>query len=68
MSERVYLLEHSYEKDGFENTKYLGIYSQRKTLQEAIELYTRLPGFRDWPDNFCEKNLFWIKWNGQMVL
>ena len=50
----VYLLEHAYEKEnGADEIKTLGIFSEAKEAEKAVEYYKMLPGFRDYPDSFC---------------
>lgn len=49
----VYLLQHSYELDnGCEEIKTLGIFSDEKNAQEAIDEYKKLPGFKNHKNGF----------------
>lgn len=47
----VYLLQHSYEIEDFEETKIIGIYSSQKNAEEVKEKYKSLPGFKKYPDS-----------------
>ena len=51
----TYLLEHSYEDErGFDIYKTLGIFSTREKAEAAQDMYSKKPGFRDYPmDCFC---------------
>lgn len=52
--QKVYILEHRYEKGhGYMETKLLGIFSSRQEAEAAIKGYTDLPGFRIHPEDFC---------------
>jgi hypothetical protein len=48
----VFLLQHSYEIEGSEQIKIIGIYSTRDKAKTAIEKFKTLPGFSDYPDSF----------------
>ena len=48
----VYLLQHSYEIEEFDETKIIGIYSTKEKAKEVIEKYNTLPGFKDYPNDF----------------
>ncbi|MBC8138705.1 MAG: hypothetical protein H8F28_22725 [Fibrella sp.] len=49
----VFLLQHSYEDEGFcEEVKMIGVYASREKAQAAIERLRSQPGFRDRPDGF----------------
>ena len=46
----TYLLEHSYEDErGFDIYKTLGIFSTREKAEAAQDMYSKKPGFRDYP-------------------
>lgn len=47
----VFLLQHSYEVNEYEETKLIGIYSTREKAEETVRQYKTLPGFRDYPDD-----------------
>ena len=49
----VYLLQHSYEVNGCDETKVIGIYETKEKAEETIEKLKRLPGFERYPDSFC---------------
>lgn len=34
------------------STKEIGIYTTEKRAKDVIEIYKKLPGFRDYPDDF----------------
>jgi hypothetical protein len=49
----VFVLQHVHSReDGFEDAKFIGVYSSRKKAQEAVVRMGRLPGFADSPDGF----------------
>lgn len=48
----VFLLQHSYEIDGSEQTKIIGIYSTRDKANAAVERFKALPGFCWYPESF----------------
>ena len=46
----VYLVQHSYQSNknqDYEKIKELGIYSDRKKAEEAIDFFMKLPGFNN---------------------
>ncbi|HBF35730.1 MAG TPA: hypothetical protein DDW50_00230 [Firmicutes bacterium] len=49
----VYLLQHSYEVNGCDETKVIGIYETKEKAEETIEKLKRAPGFARYPDSFC---------------
>lgn len=48
----AFLLQHSYEIDGSEQVKIIGIYSTRDKANEVIGKYKTLPGFCCYPESF----------------
>lgn len=46
------MLEHSYEMEDRDETKFIGVYETRELAQEAIKRLIDRPGFRDRPDDF----------------
>ncbi|WCT55875.1 hypothetical protein PQ456_22460 [Paenibacillus kyungheensis] len=48
----VFLLQHSYEVNGVENPKIIGIYSSREIAESTIIKYKKIPGFRNYPNEF----------------
>lgn len=53
MKRVVYLLQHSYEVDNeYDETKILGIFSDKQKAEEALAEYKQLPGFKDKPNDF----------------
>ena len=53
VSERVYLLLHTYEwPEGEDEIKIIGVYSTRKNAEAAILRLRPLPGFCEHPDGF----------------
>ena len=48
----VYVLQHSYELGGCDETKFIGVYSTRRRAQAAVRRLRRQPGFRDRPNDF----------------
>lgn len=49
---RIYLLQHSYEHNGIEETKIIGIFSSKHKALEVIEQYKILSGFKNHSNNF----------------
>ena len=46
----LYILFHSYEiNEDIEEAKELGVYSSEENAKKAIEFYSKLPGFCDYP-------------------
>lgn len=48
----VYLVQHSYELNGCDETKLIGVYQSREEAEEAIARLRRQPGFREHAANF----------------
>lgn len=50
----VFLLQHSYERSetGEEETKLIGVYSNKEKAQEAKTRLSLQSGFKDFPENF----------------
>jgi hypothetical protein len=48
----VYVLQHSYELDGCDETKLIGVYSSTTSADAARERLRRQAGFRDHADDF----------------
>ncbi len=54
MNQHVYVLEHSYElENGYDETKFLGVFSSYEKAETAISEYKKLPGFCQYPNDFC---------------
>ena len=51
--EKVYLLEHYYEDDEHEDTKYIGVFSDKKKAKKALKKVKNKPGFNKFPEGFC---------------
>ena len=49
---RVFVFQHEHELDGYDEVKFIGVYSSREKAQEAVARLGRLPGFADAPDGF----------------
>ena len=49
----VYILQHSYELDGCDETKLIGIYSSLSSAEGAKQRLRLQPGFKDHPDDFA---------------
>jgi hypothetical protein len=49
---KVFVLEHSYEKDNVEESKMIGVFSSILLANEAIERLITLPGFQAYPEGF----------------
>lgn len=48
----VFIVQHSYDSDGCEETKFIGAYSSKKEAELAIKRLIDKPGFKNWPDAF----------------
>ena len=48
----VFVVQHSYELDGCEETKFIGVYTTRQAADEAIRRLQLTRGFRDHPAEF----------------
>lgn len=48
----VYVLQHSYELDGCEEAKVIGVYTSAASAEGAQQRLGSQPGFRDHPDTF----------------
>lgn len=48
----VYLLQHSYEVNEYDETKIIGVYISEKKALDVIEQYKTLPGFKEYSDCF----------------
>lgn len=51
-STSVYVLQHSYELDGCDETKFIGVYSSLEKAEDAVRRLKSQPGFVDHPDDF----------------
>lgn len=49
---RVFIVQHSYDLDGCEETKLIGVYTTRQAADDAIRRLAVAPGFRDHPTDF----------------
>lgn len=53
MDKYVYVLQHSYElENGYDETKFLGVFSSLEKAESAVLEYKKLPGFKDYPNDF----------------
>jgi hypothetical protein len=52
VANRVFVLHHSYEADGCDETKLIGIYSSKTKAEDAIKRLADQPGFREHPADF----------------
>jgi hypothetical protein len=48
----VFLLWHSYKRDGEDQDKLVGVYATHENAQQAILRLVAMPGFRDFPSGF----------------
>ncbi len=48
----VFILQHSYERDGYEETKFIGVYSSRQEAEAAVKRLTPQNGFKYHPNDF----------------
>ncbi len=48
----VFLVQHTYERDGQDEVKLIGVYSSQRSAELAVERSRRLPGFSSYADCF----------------
>lgn len=48
----VFVLQHSYEQDGFDETKFIGVYSSKIEAKNAIDRLSKQNGFKYRIDGF----------------
>lgn len=48
----IFVLQHSYNLDGCDETKFIGVYRTPETAEAAIVRLRAQPGFRMHPDDF----------------
>lgn len=48
----VFVLQHSYEIGGHDETKFIGVYSSQGQANLAVNRLKEMPGFRDRQENF----------------
>jgi len=48
----VFIVEHSYDLDSCEETKFIGVYSTEQEAKLAVERLKKQPGFFDRPNDF----------------
>ncbi len=63
--DKVYLVQHSYENEENEDTKFIGIFSSTSTAQKAIDELSVKSGFNSYPkESFSleEVNLDEYEW------
>jgi hypothetical protein len=48
----VWVVQHSYDLDGCEETKFIGVYSTKRKAQAAVTRLRKQPGFCDRPKDF----------------
>ena len=65
---QIYVLHHTYDTECDQETKFIGVYSSEEKINEAIELYHKLPGFNEFPkDCFIngkcniDENINWLQ-------
>ena len=49
---RVFVFQHEHELDGYDEVKFIGVYSTARRGRAAVARAKRLPGFRDHPGGF----------------
>lgn len=49
---KVFILFHEYTDEDHDDVKLLGVFSTHQNAEETLKKYTKLPGFRVWPDGF----------------
>jgi hypothetical protein len=52
MINSVYKVDHSYELNQCDETKFIGVFSSYDMAQQIVEEYKKLPGFKDHPNDF----------------
>jgi hypothetical protein len=50
--DKIYVLRHEYELDGYDSMKILGVYSTLSLAENAQARFAVEPGFRDHQDGF----------------
>ena len=54
MMHSVYILHHYYDElNGWEEVKFIGVFSSEEEAEKIIEEYKKLPGFKYRPNDFC---------------
>jgi hypothetical protein len=48
----VFILQHSYELDNYDETKLIGVYSTKEQAELAINRLKEMNGFKYYPDAF----------------
>jgi len=48
----VYIVEHSYELDKCDETKFIGAFSSYDLAESIVKEYKKLPGFQHYTDGF----------------
>ena len=52
--ESVFVLQHSYERDGYDEVKMIGVFSTDEKAMQTINKLKNVAGFRDYPKEcFC---------------
>ena len=67
--DKIFILLHEYELDGYDTLKILGVYSERTLAEQAQARFEVEPGFRDYKDGFVihESVLNKDLWSGGFV-
>jgi hypothetical protein len=48
----VFVLQHSYDLDGCDETKFIGVYGTREAAEAALARLQTAPGFHERPHDF----------------
>ena len=48
----VYVVQHSYELEGCDETKFIGVFSSEKKAKKAIKRLKKVKGFKKYKKNF----------------
>lgn len=48
----VYVVQHSYERDDADETKFIGVFASWKSARAAVDQLVKQPGFDRFPDDF----------------
>ncbi len=52
MKNEIYIVQHSYELNECDETKFIGVFSTLEKAKKIVEDYKKLPGFNDYSESF----------------
>lgn len=50
---KVFVVQHEYERNGFPEVKFIGVFSSKEMAEAAVDKLVLQPGFSSTPDGFC---------------